>query len=175
VWRLGLLVKEIKMTSVLEDPAVETPSFIPYLESIGLWEESDKDALNLQINRDLLMRIADVIVRRPCDFDMDAFEQPVILSGVIDKESSCGTVCCIGGWAGVLYYGKENPSEVDTYPTVRYRDLLGLNSDMSKRLFNVDHWPKGFRLGYHLAETDLGRATVAHDRIHHFVATDGAD
>ena len=123
------------------------------------------------MNIELLEKIAEVIVQKPEEFDMnyfDGFRMPNgTVSGFSDGQK-CGTTHCIGGWAAALC-----PDERDK----EYADILGLTEEESDRLFYVDGldsggWPKQF-CGVAVAWQPTAEQAAA--RIRHFIATDGAE
>lgn len=147
-----------------------------------------------------LMTIANQIIRKPKGFDMDTFADVE----KDESEEICRTACCIAGQALVnagarvigddLFIASEplkkriNVMDADTYgwPSVRYdgtikgceltaRNLLGLTMLEGNRLFYTHEWPKRFKDGYAKAKTPAGRARVGHNRIKHFIATNGAE
>lgn len=143
-----------------------------------------------------LMTIANQILRAPNAFDMQAF-------GKVDKPM-CGTVCCVAGQAlvnaGAKLIGDDifvaNASlrrrieaigaDVYGWPSVRgdntikgcehaARNVLGLSMAEGNRLFYLHEWPYKYQGAYNHAKSPKGRARAGHNRIRHFIATDGAE
>lgn len=115
------------------------------------------------MNVELLEKIAEVIVEKCGQFDMDTWHG-----------EGCGTAHCIGGWAEVLTGSEPG------YSLIAKAQLLGigygLNDSQAGRLFYLDCWPEGFRNAYRDEERDpLAKAKIAADRIRHFIATDGCE
>lgn len=131
------------------------------------------------MNVDLLKRVADVILARPHDFDMDDFEADAFHVSINKPDLSCGTVACIGGWAATLAAGLNKPvarhEDFDYYAGILSIRTSEREIDEAERLFMCHEWPQQYRIAYYEAKTDQERAQVAYDRIHHFIATDGQE
>lgn len=127
------------------------------------------------MNVELLKRVADVILARPYDFDMNNFEGPAVESyQVKERERSCGTVACIGGWAAALDKGLVDPIVIDE-PFTFYSNVLDLDLQQASRLLLQSGWPYGYLKAYKKAETDQERGEAAYDRIQHFLKTEGKE
>lgn len=103
-------------------------------------------------------------------------DQPIEakVDGEGQVEATCGTTCCIAGWA-VLGAGHTMIGDGTTYDeNKKYlgeaRDvaerLLGLSREESNRLFLPTEWPGGYQFNV-FPNTPKGAA----DRIRHFVRT----
>lgn len=133
------------------------------------------------MNVELLKRVADVIVARPHDFQMrfvaldlnDDYQDEVM-----QPELSCGTACCIAGWALCLDRSCDltamNWHEPGYILLRRAARVLGIHA-YPEAIFMRDDWPADYRDSYYAAKTDQERAQVAYERIHHYIATDGRE
>lgn len=114
------------------------------------------------MNATLLLKVKDQILNEPRLFDM----------GLWQEVHSCGTVCCIGGWACAL---EGQFSGNDEYTKRKAIELLGLTEDEARTLFYAGGWPRDLYNKY-LEACDLyGRnsrecAEIAAERIDRFLA-----
>lgn len=74
--------------------------------------------------------------------------------------AKCGTAACIAGWACIL--SKEEVG------LTRAEQLLGIDDDQSRSLFNAERWPSAD--AYSRAKTQRQRANLAAKRIDQFIA-----
>ena len=89
-------------------------------------------------------RVKAKILEEPEHFD---------ISGVIYEHDSCGTTCCIGGWAYMLVHGHPNkiqPGRWDSQSVlIEAARLLGIPSlpdrAVGAPLFYFNSWPKEYR------------------------------
>ena len=148
----------------------------------------------MEMNKELLKRVAERIVEAPQNFDMrDWF---------IDKSGStgeaCGTAACIAGEAclesgravwrnGQLELGPAVPenSFLRRHQAKGYlpkhmswdeegRRALDLTEEQSNRLFYKEHWPAKFNRGGSMPGTPEYACNAA-ARIKHFIDTDGKE
>lgn len=112
----------------------------------------------MEVNSELLERIADHIEAEPEHFDMQFWE----------AEFGCGTVCCIAGWAvrlglGQSIYGdNRNGGDQCGRPDVEAaRLVLGLPGSA---LFSVGTWPVSYRVAFDNAR--YGTRYGDHDHRH---------
>ena len=119
------------------------------------------------MNANLLLKVRDHILADPEHFAMRSFVE----------RTKCGTVCCIAGWAVALNDdGADHlPDFTDKYIAERAQELLEVGCE---RLFYPMNWPFQFKQMYVralLSRDKVGLATVAADRINHFIATKGRE
>lgn len=105
------------------------------------------------MNRELLLRVADMIEQNPDQFDMGSWGY------------TCGTKACIAGWAVICTYGRENVYFSSPYVKVKdvdcgagtgisvpvenlARELLGLSEYRANKLFFAAGWPEEYRDGH---------------------------
>lgn len=108
----------------------------------------------------------------------------------VSSVNSCGTTCCIAGWADFVVNGKAAHNKrakkliVPTGQQWKVADewleiaaeALGITLDESERLCEgSSEWPEDLAGAYAEAATAKERAKVAAARIEHFIATDGAE
>lgn len=147
------------------------------------------------MNVRLLRRIQKQILKEPKQFDIDTWF-------AIDSHApNCGTTACIAGWA-IALSKKQTPlvaaksirknfgrpsilllswsQAKDIEP--KARRALELTPAQAERLFHIGGWPDEFVNRHHENrdhEDDYHwvkhKATVAADRIDHFIATKGAE
>jgi len=87
----------------------------------------------LNINVRLLRRIQRAILKWPKSYDQSSFGPLFAFNAKKQKEPTCGTACCIAGWACAL----EGMPPADMYSDVpmQARELLGLTRDQAGELF----------------------------------------
>lgn len=110
------------------------------------------------MNVALLRRIQRQIDKAPERFFMSSFS----------KETECGTVYCIAGWACALS-GKSKSTDL-CGDAVK---LLGLDcrKDEPMKLFNEPNWPQKYRA----EDSNPQLPALAIARINHFIATEGRE
>jgi hypothetical protein len=135
------------------------------------------------MNVRLLRKVKDHILAEAQHFDMgfwvNSGEHPPRR-----KEQTCGTTCCIAGWANAMTISPRAYKKltVDQYQHKIYgsRDnaaiSLGLDDSQARKLFYTPDWPYEFqhRLEQHKPGTKA-YAKVAAERIEHFIATNGSE
>ena len=131
------------------------------------------------MNVKLLKWISNQIEKEPESFEM---------AGVIST-NSCGTACCIAGWALVKNFSKRMHSKIDPKRVTRSKEfnsikfdwelkasvILELDVYQANRLFFTYNWPERFHSNYNNATTKQEIAEIAIERIRHFIATNGAE
>lgn len=138
------------------------------------------------MNRTLFRKIAQNILDEPRHFDMGSWIEP----DKTTQRPTCGTACCIGGWAAV-----EQGWKIIAIPDGIYFDnwfispegkkyggvselvnaaqkALQINDTEANSLFYTKNWPDEFR---HIAEdedeTPIVKAKNAVERIEYFINT----
>lgn len=89
--------------------------------------------------------------------------------------AKCGTAACIAGWILILSGNKPFTETEDGNGSETAERLLRLPTDSADRLFHVFMWPERFKHEYNSAKTPAKRASVAANRIDHFIKTKGAE
>lgn len=136
----------------------------------------------MKLNVKLLRKIQRHILAEPRRYDQNAIFTRGLTPGDIYEEGhvvpSCGTIACIGGWAGALSKQKR-PTDWNNYEnTLRFAQrVLRLDDRQATRLFagTGGGWPERFDTAYEKAKTPRGRALVAVRRIDHFIKTKGQE
>lgn len=137
------------------------------------------------MNTKLLRKIAKVIIEKPRQFNMDKWHNNEKVKGEDklrgkykyyyalcdfpkEKQISCDTTHCIGGWAQALSPDRncEVAAEKDA------KRLLEITLSQADRLFYCDNWPEQFQ-----GKRVLWKPTrrQAADRIEHFIKTAGKE
>lgn len=137
------------------------------------------------MNIRLLRKIQARILAEPKRFDMDSWIVPK------DEQTrpSCGTACCIGGWAAVengwksKQYKDEDGDWANLFispngTTSRYdsviasaaQKLLDITDEQASRLFYTCSWPEPYKSGADNGTPEY-RAANGVARIKHFIET----
>lgn len=106
----------------------------------------------------------------------------------VSKISSCGTTCCIAGWADFIVNGKkahairakqlfitgEDQSVFAKDWTKVARQALGISIDQAIRITASSfEWPDGLDDAYDNADTKTKKAAIAAKRIDLFISSGG--
>lgn len=137
-----------------------------------------------KLNVKLLQKIKKQILAAPETFEMQEFiqkERESYSDETFEGNSwpSCGTVCCIGGWADVFQQMKEKGTRSLKKISTAYRgdlkmaEILGLPYEKWQegsvygdcKLFYVEDWPEKYQEKWEKARTSRGKARVAADLI----------
>lgn len=137
-----------------------------------------------KMNVRLLRKVKRHILDEPRRYDQNGILSTGLEPSTIYRQGerqwrvpSCGTVACIGGWAFILAPGTK-PPEMDFDFA---QNALGLTGKQRDRLFaaasdlNIGYWPEKFVRAYQSAKSPAARASVAAERIEHFIATKGKE
>lgn len=133
------------------------------------------------MNVELLQQVKQRILAEPEHFDMDYW-----------VAETCGTVCCIGGWAARLSGFVHISADGETwFPTAKGRRALRDRGcfdddpdvfaaaleleDDGATLFHVEAWPADLADRYASANSYFKRAQIAAERIDRFIATEGRE
>jgi hypothetical protein len=122
------------------------------------------------MNKELLLKVKEQILREPRQFQMDAF-----FTARDADTPNCGTAACIAGWAIAIHLAKQ-PSRarrelVGDYATYA-SEILGHNAD---RLFYLDEWPDHLYERWLKSESTDECAQIAAEAIDDFIAHNGYD
>lgn len=139
------------------------------------------------MNRTLLRKIAQNILDEPKRFDMSGW----IEADRSTQRPTCGTACCIGGWAAVesgwkvvmkpdedgnkeiWYISPEGEKSLGVGNLISAaEEALQISSTDAGRLFYTENWPDEFRyIAEDGDEIPIAKANNAADRIEHFINT----
>lgn len=98
---------------------------------------------------------------------------------LLDSQTACGTVACIGGLAIIIDTAEGEQEhvfneDVETAGIWKHaRKILDLTSEQADRLFLLHAWPEPYCRQY--TEHWPNRAQIAVSRINHFIRTGGAE
>jgi hypothetical protein len=125
-------------------------------------------------------------------FDMGSWAAKLYTSNRQRQQGEpCGTACCLAGFSiptrrmqKLLNTGRSTEIEFEAM------DALGIDSDQASRLFHTGGWPWPFYDAYYTAyrqarksrvctqkrvKAELAKVQALHDRVEHFIATEGAE
>lgn len=138
------------------------------------------------MNRTLLRKIAQNILDEPRHFNMGNWITP----DKTTQRPTCGTACCIGGWAAVEQGWKIIAIPDGPYFNTRFvspegkkygsvselvnaaQKALQINDTEANSLFYTENWPDAFHyIAEDEDETPQAKAVNAADRIEHFIET----
>jgi len=128
----------------------------------------------MELNKDLLLKIKQVILDEPKGFQMGGYKKskqasPVCRDyGLAWDFPRCGTALCIAGYALQLS-GKDLDGEENV--TLVARELLNVDDN---DLFYVDRWPEDLYKRFLDATTPEERALIGAERIDRFLLEAGA-
>lgn len=138
------------------------------------------------MNIRLLRKIKRTILKRPDQFEMDAWFSEQLVLGHTEQckpAGGCGYAACIAGWAIVLSDKRSNKINVAKHYSElvhynndifeRARKLLGLTCGQANFLFLEWRWPSDFKYPYRKSMSPLGRARIAAKMIDHFIKVKG--
>lgn len=140
------------------------------------------------MNTELLLKIADKIVKHPDGFYMEYFfgvriPKTGYIKRLLDNSdiklkllTRCNTVACIGGTA-ILLTNREVELQSKN-AIVLSSEILDLDCEQARKLFLLERWPRVFKNDYinAISVNDyMTAAEVAVKRIHHFINTNGEE
>lgn len=123
----------------------------------------------------ILRRVIRRITEEPKRFEMTFWLGKKIGRGA----PSCGTVGCIAGWIALDKYSVGQIRKLDLESIDRIEmnaeafaaDYLDLDWETSGKLFYLGNWPQEFEKKFTKARSKTKKATIAADRIRHFIKT----
>lgn len=127
-----------------------------------------------------LREVKAAILANPKFYIQDAY-----IAEYADIPTTCGTTCCIAGWADFIVNGAEEHNErakkyLVNWLGVSWRAVgskaLGLTQDQTYNLFSsADEWPSPFSEQYYTESSPEHHAKTAAKRIDFFIKTNGTD
>jgi hypothetical protein len=117
------------------------------------------------MNVELLQKVKQAILAEADRFDMHSWAETEQrdLSCSIASKPSCGTTCCIGGWAAAIH----NQLHDDSLHYMKGNLALGISA--ASQLFYVEEWPLVFSRAYEKETSPRERARIAAERIDFFI------
>lgn len=110
---------------------------------------------------DRLLKVKEQILKEAKLFSMAAWS----------RQSECGTIRCIGGWA--LHFAiREGDIAIDDIEgySCPFSSPLGLGSSETETLFFTEEWPSEMETAYEAAKSNEERAQIAAKRIDQFIS-----